>query len=259
MQHKVYITIMSVFCLNAVSAIDDNRCGKEKPRLDWVKNEITRLFSSTEAKQSNFEPEVSSLDELGVHAVPGHFTSKEKIQQIICIPVRNKNLKTTNSDFQNKSHFLMLVECDSAGGFKTIATTTGDIVYTETLLDTDGDGFMEIPMVMASENENGVKVITYTLFSFAKMTKIYESHSYDYRKTFSKGKNCKKIKKGDLLYNILQIEYKDVNNDGNLELLEHWIEFRYNGGNCARQMELYKTMTAKTAIHYIQNGAYSAK
>lgn len=236
---------------------DDFKCGKEKPRLEWVKKELARLFSSAEGKALNIEPEVQRLEEMGVHAVPGHFSSIEKIQQVVCIPGKIKK-SNAGSSVKGNSHLLLLVECDSAGSFKTIATATGDAVYTETLIDADGDGFMEIPMVQITEGADGSKSVSYSLYSFVKMCKLYEANSSDYRAVLEKSSAIKNLKKGDLLYSILQIEYKDVNNDGKLELLEHWIEFRYNGGKNLRQIELMKSLHARTQILYLKEGFYAS-
>lgn len=236
---------------------DDYRCGKEKPRLEWVKKELARLFSSAEGKALNIEPEVQRLEEMGVHAVPGHFSSKEKIQQVVCIPGRMKKTGTGLA-VNGNSHLLLLVECDSSGGFRTVATATGDAVYSETLIDADGDGYMEIPMVQITEGSDGSKVVSYSLYSFVKMSKLYEANALDNRSVLEKSGAIKKVKKGDLLYSILQIEYKDVNNDGKLELLEHWIEFRYNGGKTLRQIELMKSLHARTQILYLKEGYYAS-
>ena len=62
--------------------------------------------------------------------------------------------------------------------------------------------------------------------------------------------------KGDLLYNVLETQYVDIDNDGKMEIVEKWIEFRYNGGKRINEIEQRKTMKIKSRILILKDGIY---
>ena len=229
-----------------------DRCGAEIPRLEWIKAELQRILNSPASASLEVQPDMANLTQSQVTSVAGHFTSKEKIQQILCIPAKS----VTGKNLGWETNLWLLIECDSSNGYKTIATSRGDVVYGSSLVDVDNDGLMEVPMVNEFTEACGTKNITYKLFSFKTMSFMYESTSRDLRKTLIGEKKCKKVSKGTLLYNILQVEYKDVDHDGDLEIIENWVQFNYNGGKSMRQVELNKSMSSHSKVLYLNQGAF---
>jgi hypothetical protein len=240
------------FWLPSYSSEVANSCGAEVPRLEWIKAELQRILSNPASAALEVSPDMANLTQNQVTSVAGHFTSKEKIQQILCIPAKS----TSGKNLGWETNLWLLIECDSSSGYKTIATSRGDVVYGSSLVDVDNDGLMEVPMVNEYTEACGTKNITYKLFSFKTMGFLYESTSKDLRKTLIGDKKCKKINKGTLLYNILQVEYKDVDHDGDLEIIENWVNFNYNGGKSMRQVELNKTMSSNAKVLYLNQGAF---
>lgn len=254
-----YSKYLGIFCavllfpdMGKGEAID--RCGIELPKLDWIRKEVQRICNGPSSFQLDVQADANNLTQNQVHAVSGHFTSTEKVQQILCIPAKSKAGKNLGWE----TNLWMLIECDSADGYKTLATTRGDLVYSHNLVDVDGDGLMEVPMINECVESCGTRTVTYKLFSFKTMGFLHESVSKDLRKNLFADKKCKKIAKGALLYNILQIEYKDVDNDGDLEIIENWVSFHYNGGKTQRQVELRKTVSSQIRILYYHEGQFKS-
>ena len=58
------------------------------------------------------------------------------------------------------------------------------------------------------------------------------------------------------MYNVLETQFVDIDNDGKMEIVEKWIEFRYNGGKNVNAIELKKTMKIRSRILTLKNGIY---
>lgn len=254
--HKNILGIVCAVLLSPIAGKSGSidRCGIELPKLDWIRKEVQRVCNGPASAQLEVQADPSNLTQNQVHSVSGHFTSREKIQQILCIPAKSK----TGKNLGWETNLWLLIECDSAEGYKTLATSRGDLVYSHNLVDVDGDGLMEVPMVNECIENCGTRTVTYKLFSFKTMGFLHESVSKDLRKSLFADKKCKKLSKGALLYNILQIEYKDVDNDGDLEIIENWISFYYNGGKNQRQVELRKTVNSQIRILYFNEGQFKS-
>lgn len=231
-----------------------DRCGIEMPNMDWIRKEVQRVCNGPASSQIEVQVDPSNLTQNQVHSVSGHFTRLEKIQQILCIPAKSK----TGKNLGWETNLWLLIECDSAEGYKTVATSRGDLVYSHSLVDVDVDGLMEVPMVNEYIDNCGIRTVTYKLFSFKTMGFLHESESKDLRKSLFADKKFKNLSKGALLYNILQIEYKDVDNDGDLEIIENWISFYYNGGKNPRQVELRKSVSSQIRILYYKEGQFKS-
>lgn len=61
------------------------------------------------------------------------------------------------------------------------------------------------------------------------------------------------------MYNVLSFDFKDVNNDGTLELVETWVEMRYNGGRKVADIEQKKSVHTVQRILFFSDGKYSIK
>lgn len=224
------------------------------PAVEWVKTEIQKIFQNTSGAGENLSDmvtvNVATLNQSSLVVVSGHFTNKNKTQYIVTVPGQAK----LGKDLGWETNVWMLVERNDDQSWNTIATLRGDVAYEHSLIDIDNDGLQEINMVNRMSC-NGCQKISYKIYSFKTASFVYSAESND---SWSNHKIAKRkhLRKGELLYNVLQLNTTDVNNDGVKEVVETWIEFRYNGGRKVSTIEQRKTMLVKTNVLTLNNGVY---
>jgi hypothetical protein len=249
------LVLLNLLCASAlaVSAHESNpaapkttpEAGATAPKIEWVKTEIQNLLNSNEMVAGEnlanlLSINTTELNESSVVVAAGHFTSNTRNQFVITVP---GVAKSNNLGWE--TNVLLLVEKTDFNEFKTIAKLRGDVAYQNSLVDIDGDGLQEILMV----NRTGTvaPTFTYKLYSFNSNSYIYKAESVD-NWTQNRMARRKHLKKGELLYNVLQLSYTDTDNDGKTEIVETWINFNYNGGRRIATIEQKKTMSVVTRI-----------
>ncbi len=225
------------------------------PDVNWVKTEVKQIFENKVTGNGENIAELLSIDLNNLTAsslvvASGHFTDKTARQILITVPGTAKG----ESDLGWETNLWLLVQVDSNKTYKTISSIRGDVAYQNSVMDMDGDSFDEISMVNRTLS-NGVQRIAYKLFSFKTNSLMYVSQTED-RWTLNKENMRKSLVKGDLLYNVLENQYVDIDNDGKLEIVEKWIEFRYNGGKRINEIEQKKTMKIRSRILTLKDGVY---
>jgi len=225
------------------------------PDISWIKKEVKQIFENKRSIHGEILDEIISIDWNRINAnsiviALGQFTNKNKKQFIITIPGSSK----TDINLGWETNIWLLVEQDSVSNFKTINSIRGDIAYQNSVCDMNADGFDEISMVNKTQSKN-IQKIAYKIFSFNSSSLLYVSETED-RWNTNKEFARKDLKKGDLLYNILENQYIDIDDDGKLEIVEKWIEFRYNGGKRINEIEQKKTMKIRSRILTLKDGIY---
>lgn len=257
MKKNILFSIVSVCTLAVYANGTSNEVNNNAntPAIDWVKSEIQKLMSTQSSSGENIsemiDVNIASLEQSSLVVVKGHFTNKNTLQYIITVPGQAKSGKELGWE----TNVWMLVEKGLDQKWTTISTLRGDIAYDNSLLDVDGDGLQEIKMVNRISCDACQK-ISYKIYSFQTSSFIYTGESND---AWSNHKIARRkhLYKGEMLYNVLQLQTLDLNNDGVQEVVETWIEFHYNGGRKVSSIEQKKNMVVKTKILQLQNGAYA--
>lgn len=253
---KLLLAILTVLTINIGIAEDANTPSNiSMPDLSWVKTEVRQII---EQKPSNSGENIAAILKIDLNTLTsaslviasGHFTDKENKQMLITIPGTSKD----NSNLGWETNLWLLVQKDSANNYKTIASIRGDVAYQNSVIDMDGDGYDEISMINRTVTSN-VQRIAYKLFSFKSKSVLYVSETED-RWSMNKDNVRRTIAKGELLYNVLETQFVDIDNDGKMEIVEKWIEFRHNGGKRIKDIEQRKTMKIRSRILTIKDGTY---
>lgn len=250
-------SILAVLALPLMTVVgeDSGSSSFSSPDINWIRNEVTHLVESQSAANGEILKNLLTVDskfitESSVVAARGHFTSNSHEQLLITVPCK----AAANANLGWETNIWLLVDKDSSGVYRTISYIRGDIAYQNSIVDMDNDGFDEIAMVN-STYMGGVQHIAHKLYSFKTNSLLYVGESVD-RWTMNKESLRKKLHKGDLLYSVLETRYADIDHDGNLEIVEKWIEFRYNGGKSISTIEQRKSATIRTRVLTLKNGVY---
>ncbi|MBL7811509.1 MAG: hypothetical protein JNL57_04745 [Bacteroidetes bacterium] len=231
-------------------------CSNSAPQNEWIRTElIARLAGTASGGIINLHDVMIQTDKLSasqIEVTSGHFLASENIQHLISIA----GTATNKSRFGWENHLWLLVECDADSGYRVLQTGRGDAVGQYNFIDADGDGLMEVPMTNRTTSDSGTDCITYKLYSFQKGGFLYQSSCSDYNPGLRKQGKNKKWKKGSAMYSIMQVEYKDLDNNGTMEILEHWITYCYNGGKRQNEIEQRKTTKRQTRTLYLTDGAF---
>lgn len=226
------------------------------PKIEWVKSEVQKIFSSGdfnngEKLKDMLEVDYASLSESSVIVAKGHFTSTDLNQFIITVPAKAK----TGKNLGWETNVWLLVEALGNNNFKTIKAMRGDVAYQNSIVDVDRDGLQEIMMINNKHTEEGV-VTLYKLFSFKSNSVIYSTQTVD-NWNHIKIKRRKHLVKSETLYSVLQFSFIDLDGDDRLELVETWVDFKYNGGRRVATIEQRKTMAVSKRTHKLINGVYA--
>jgi hypothetical protein len=225
------------------------------PDINWIKAEVKQIFDNKRSVNGEIindiiQVDVNDMNITSLIIAHGNFTDKENNQLIITIPgnsVGDKNLGW-------ETNLWLLVQQDSLGAFHTINSIRGDVAYQNSVVDMNGDGYSEISMVNKTI-ENNVQNIAYKLYSFYTQSLLYVSETQDYW-NLNKEAARKTLHKGGLMYNVLETQYVDIDSDGKMEIVEKWVEFRFNGGKRINDIELKKQMKIISRILTFENGFY---
>lgn len=250
----------SIFCLLCVAMLlpkgnaRSNDGSNKMPDVNWIRAEISQILDNKRVINGEILAELISVDVNNLNSTTlstaiGNFTSKQQKQILITIPASAKPEKNLGWE----TNLWLLVEQDSTG-FHTLGSIRGDVAYQNAVMDVNGDGLDEISMVNHTR-EGQCERVSYKIFSFFTQSLLYVSETRDNWST-CKDKVRKNLKKGDLLYNVLENQYIDIDNDGNVDIVEKWIEFRYNGGRSIADIEQRKTMKIRSRILTLKDGIY---
>jgi len=238
---------------NSANTADPN--AQAMPGVEWVKSEVTQVMQSSTLKtqiSDVLDVNVNTLDQSTLSMVKGHFTSTEHDQYIIAIPARAKE----GQELGWETNIWLLVEKSATQQWQTLSAQRGDLVYQNALLDVDGDGLQEINMINKVDCGASQKYIQ-RIFSFKTGNFIYTSEAQDNWSNHKLAKR-KQLRRGDLLYSVMQFEVKDIDGDGVNEIVETWVHFKHNGGRRVARIEQNKKMTTVTRVLKYSNGAYIA-
>lgn len=262
MKKQLLSCIFSVYALVAIAGETSPEAGSKKnnsaavPAFDWVKSEIQKVFSTSNTSGENLgevlDLNINALDQSQLIFVKGHFTSTENTQYIVTVPASAKNGK----DLGWETNVWMLVERNADQSWSTLSTMRGDIAYQNSLVDIDGDGLMEVSMVNKTSNENA-QTVSYKIYSFKNNGFIYSAETKDCWSNHKIARR-KHLDRNEMLYNTLQVQVVDTDNDGVKEIVETWTEFRYNGGRRVATIEQKKNMVVITNVLKWENGKLAA-
>lgn len=237
---------------NTANTADPN--AQAMPGVEWVKSEVTQVMQSSTLKSQIsdvLDVNLNTIDPSTLSMVKGHFTSVDHDQYIIAVPAKAKE----GQELGWETNIWLLVEKNSAQQWQTLSAQRGDLVYQNALLDVDGDGLQEINMINKVECGTSQKYVQ-RIFSFKTGNFIYTSEAIDNWSNHKLAKR-KQLKRGDLLYSVMQFEVKDIDNDGVNEIVETWVHFQHNGGRRVARIEQNKKMTTATRVLKFSNGTYS--
>lgn len=225
------------------------------PQLEWVKTEVQNILrnaalSNGEKAAELLDLDINSLRESSLIIASGHFTDARKNQFIITIPAAAKE----GMNLGWETNLWLVVEKSGENQFRTVASMRGDVAYQNSCIDVDGDGIEEVLMTNRVQTENSLNTVQ-KIYSFKTHSVVYQATSVDMW-TQSRISSRKHMKKGQLMYNVLQLGFNDLDGDGKLEITETWIDFNYNGGRRIATIEQKKSMFIKTNTLNLSNGVY---